>query len=181
MTGTGESPYLPEPPSGQQSHLLHIPCRRFGEALTRNTSAYCGAMRLATSALVGSVAVLALAGCARTSSPTVVSAPPAGTSASVVLHTYLHALVAGDCASARALAASTFSVGNGELCGEVKVSAFSLSNDAARPTSDEVVYSSVLATEGSGDGSVPPGKITWFYDLKLLNGEWKLVGGGSGP
>lgn len=114
--------------------------------------------------------------------PVRLSPPPAGASAAVVVDTYLHALVAGDCTTAHALATSTFKPGNGELCGQVKVSSFSLNPKPATPGSDEVIYGSVLTiTEGSSDGTVPSGAITWFYDLKRQNGSWQLVGGGSGP
>ena len=137
-------------------------------------------MRSGAPAVVGGVAMVALAACTGTSSGSV-SLPPTGASASVVLNTYLRALVAGDCTTARALATSTFRTGNGELCGDVKVSAFSLSGDPAAPGPNEVVYGSVLTTEGSSDGTIAPGKTTWFYDLKRQGGAWKLVGGGSGP
>jgi len=137
-------------------------------------------MRSRASAVVGGIALLALAGCAGT--PTVSAPlPPAGASASVVLDAYLHALVAGDCTSAHALAAPTFKTGNGELCGDVTVSSFSVSGDPATPGRDEVVYASVLTTGGSRDGSISRGRTTWFYDLKRQDGAWKLVGGGSGP
>ena len=132
------------------------------------------------SAVVGGVAVLVLAGCGGTSSSTV-SLPPAGASASVVLDTYLRALVAGDCATAHALAASTFTVGNGELCGDVNVTAFTVPHNPASPEEGTVEYASVLTTDGSSDGSVPAGRTTWFYRLEQQRGEWRLVSGGSGP
>ena len=137
-----------------------------------------GAVRSGSAVVVGSVAVLALVGCA---GPSVrISPPPAGASAAVVIDTYLRALVAGDCATAHALATSTFT-GNGELCGLVKVSSFSLNRDPATAGRDEVIYGSVLVTEGSRDGTIPRGKVTWFYDLKRQDGAWKLAGGGTGP
>ena len=127
------------------------------------------------------VSTLALAACGGTSSSDAISLPPAGASASVVLDTYLRALVAGDCTTAHALAASTFVVGNGELCGDVKVAACSLSGDPATPSTNEVVYATALITDGSSEGALEAGKTTWFYDLQRQDGEWKLVGGGSGP
>lgn len=139
-----------------------------------------GAVRSGVAAVVGGGAMLALVGCAG-SSPGTPSLPPVGASATAVLDTYLRALVAGDCTTAHALAMSTFKPGNGELCGDVKVSSFSLRGDPATPGRDEVVYASVLITEGSRDGTIPRGKTTWFYDLKRQDGAWKLVGGGSGP
>lgn len=90
------------------------------------------------------------------------------------------ALVAGDCRTAHALTTSAFS-GNGDLCGVVKVSSFSLNGKPATPGRDEVIYGSTLVTSGSSDGTIPRGNLTWFYDLKRQDDSWKLVGGGSGP
>lgn len=98
-----------------------------------------------------------------------------------MLDTYLRALAAGDCTTAHALATPTFSVGNGELCGEVEVSAYSVGSHPATPSSHEAVFSTVLTTDGSSDGTIEPGKTTWFYELKRHGGEWRLVGGGTGP
>ncbi|WP_157598381.1 hypothetical protein [Phycicoccus sp. Root101] len=98
-----------------------------------------------------------------------------------MLDTYLRALVAGDCDTAHSLAAATFTSGNGELCGDVKVSSFSLRGEPATAGPDDVEYGSVLVTDGSGDGSIPRGDVTWFYELERQGGAWKLVGGGSGP
>lgn len=138
-------------------------------------------MRSGRSVLASVGTLVVLAACGATSSNGAISQPPAGASASVVLDTYLRALVAGDCTTAQAVAAPTFVVGNGELCGDVKVSAFSVSRDPATPSPNEVVYASLLTTGGSSDGTIERGKTTWFYDLKRQGGEWKLVGGGSGP
>ena len=130
--------------------------------------------------VVNGVALLAMSACAATPSGGA-SLPSAGASASTVLDTYLRALVASDCTTAHALATSTFAPGNGELCGDVKVSSFSVSGDPATPGPDEVTYATVLTTDGSSDGTIARGKTTWFYDLKRHNGAWKLIGGGSGP
>lgn len=133
----------------------------------------------AMAAMVGGVVLLALVGGAGTPSARV-SPPPVGASAGVVLDTYLRALVAGDCTTAHALTTSTFT-GNGELCGVVNVSSFSVNGKPATPGPDEVVYGSNLVTAGSKDGTISRGNLTWFYDLKRQDGSWKLVGGGSGP
>ncbi len=125
--------------------------------------------------------MIAVAACGGTSSSADVSLPPEGASASVVLDTYLQALVAGDCKTTHALAGSTFVWGNGELCGDVKVSAFSVPTGPATLGSSKVEYASDLTTSGSKDGSITPGKLTWFYQLQLQDGEWRLVSGGSGP
>ena len=137
-------------------------------------------MRLGAPAVIGSVALLALMGCAARSSGSV-SIPQPGAPASVVLNTYLHALLDRDCATAHRLATSSFSIGNGELCGEVDVSAFSLTGKPATPGPNEVVFAAVLTTAGSSDGTIARGKTTWFYDLERHDGEWRLTGGGSGP
>ena len=107
--------------------------------------------------------------------------PPAAASASAVLDAYLRALVADDCKTAHGLASSTLTYGNGELCGDVHVSSFSVSKSPANPSPDEVIYASVLITGGSEDGTIPKGKTTWFYDLTREGGVWKLASGGSGP
>lgn len=138
------------------------------------------AMRPGRSVVAGILSWLALTGCAGASSGAS-SRPPAGAPASVVLDTYLRDLVAGDCTAARVLATSTFSFSNGELCGHVKVSAFSVNADPATPAPDESVFAEILTTESSSDGAIAAGKTTRFYDLKHQVGEWKLVSGGSGP
>ncbi len=93
----------------------------------------------------GSFALLTLCGCGATSSATV-SRPSAGASASAVLDAYLRAVVAGDCGTAHALAAPTFEVGNGDLCGGVDVKNFVVHDPPAKPTPDEVDYGTVLTT-----------------------------------
>lgn len=133
----------------------------------------------ATAAAVAS-AILALTGCGASSRDTA-SAPPAGASASVVLDTYLRALVAGDCATAHAAAASTFSADQGDLCGDVDVSAFSVREGPATPGPDEVIYATVLTTNGSSDGTIARGKTDWFYQLERQGGEWRVASGGTGP
>ena len=125
-------------------------------------------------------AVLALTGCDAPSRDSV-PPPPAGASPSVVLDRYLRALVAGDCATAHAAATSAFATDPAELCGEVKVSGFSVRRDPATPGPNEVVYMTVLTTNGSSDGTIARGEIDWFYGLKREGGEWRLVSGGSGP
>jgi hypothetical protein len=104
------------------------------------------------------------------------SAPPAA-----VLDAYLKALNGGDCQTARALVTSTFTVGNGELCGAVRVSAYSVNPTPATPPDGEVIFATTLTTSGDGV-SIPAGDVTWFYDLvHQPSGAWRIVGGGSGP
>lgn len=109
--------------------------------------------------------------------------PAASASPDVVLNAYLDALVLGDCSAGKALGSAHFiQVGGGELCGATKVKSFRIDGAAPSPFTDEVVYATTLVTTGSDDGSVQPGTLTWFYDLKRqTDGAWRLVGGGSGP
>ncbi len=137
-------------------------------------------IRVRRAITVSCLCLLSLAGCSKTSSETA-SPPSASAAASAVLESYLQALVAGDCTAARAVAASTFRKGDGDLCGSVDVKAYSVNEAPASPGPDEVVYGTVLTTSGSSDGTIAPGKTTWFYDLKRQDGQWRLTGGGSGP
>ena len=94
---------------------------------------------------------------------------------------YLVALKAGDCRSAHALATSSFARGNGELCGDLDVTAYTTPQGPATPNDHEVVYATTLTTKG-GDETVPDGQHIWFYSLdRQPDGSWRLAGGGSGP
>ena len=135
-------------------------------------------MTVAELAVCGAVGVST--GCA-TASRESASPPPQGASPSVVLDTYLRALVAGDCATARAAVTSAFATHPAQLCGEVRVSAFSVREDPATPGPNEVIYMTTLTTHGSGDGSITRGDTEWFYGLEREGGEWRLASGGSGP
>ena len=128
-------------------------------------------------AVAGAIAVLVLGSCA----PEVSAAlPPDDASAAAVLTAYLELLRGGDCESAHALGTSSFA-DNGELCGDLTVSAYTPLGDPAMPRDGEVAYSTTLTTRG-GDGSMPDGDHTWFYALdKQADGAWRIVGGGSGP
>ena len=51
----------------------------------------------------------------------------------------------------------------------------------ALPGNGEAIFSTVLTVSGA-DGSMRNGDNTWFYVLKQqADGQWRLVGGGSGP
>jgi hypothetical protein len=111
-----------------------------------------------------------------------VQLPPDSAAPAVVLDAYLRALVAGDCNTGRQLATESFGKGSGELCGNARVSAYRIDGEPARPSADEVVFSTTLTTAGSDDGSIEPGEIIWFYSLdRQPNGSWRIVGGGTGP
>lgn len=110
------------------------------------------------------------------------SAPPDSAAPQEVLAAYLRALMRGDCAAGKALGTPTFGKGNGELCGATSVSSFRIDGPAPDPNATEWVFATTLVTTGSADGSIQPGELTWFYDLRRQpNGSWRLVGGGSGP
>lgn len=130
---------------------------------------------------VGSAALIAaflVAGCSQGDTAVLVAndAPP-----SDVIVAYLHDLRSGDCEAAHALATSTFTRGRGELCGDLTVKAFTPPGEPAVPRVGEVVFATTLTTQG-GDASLPDGDHTWFYTLhKQAGGEWRIIGGGSGP
>lgn len=135
-------------------------------------------LRLTLSVCTLVAAATLLVGCEDSVS---VPPPPAGASHALVLETYLQALVAEDCDTAHTLGVDTFTVGNGELCEAVDVTAFEPIGEPAGPHDGEVTYSTVLTTSGTRDGSIQPGRLTWFYSLANREGEWRLIGGGSGP
>jgi hypothetical protein len=109
--------------------------------------------------------------------------PPASAGPAVVLHAYLDGLVAGNCDAGKVLGTSTFVLGNGELCGATHVRAYSVApGEPAMPNPNEAVFATTLTTDGSRDGSVPAGDMTWFYTLERQpDGSWRITGGGSGP
>lgn len=121
-----------------------------------------------------------LAGCA--SAPDApIALPSAGADARTVLSVYLEALKAGDCQTASQLATASFTVGNGELCGHLTVHSYTEPGQPGLPGNGEAIFSTVLTVSGA-DGSMTNGRNTWFYVLKQqADGQWRLVGGGSGP
>jgi hypothetical protein len=109
------------------------------------------------------------------------AAPSPGAAPRDVLQAYLGRLVSNECAKARRLTTATFQVGNGELCGVVRVTSASIDPIAARPSADEVVFSTRIVASGGGV-SLPDGEHVWFYTLRRQpDGEWRIAGGGSGP
>lgn len=136
---------------------------------------FLGPLRLLALALL---TLIATAACSASSAATL---PPASAGPEVVLDAYLRALVAGDCATGRELATAAFVKGNGELCGDTKVSAYEV-NPVPAGSGAEKVFATTITTSGTSDGSVHPGAMTWFYDLvQQPDGFWRLAGGGSGP
>lgn len=106
--------------------------------------------------------------------------PPSSASARQVLDAYLGALRAGDCATARALATGSMTSSNGDLCGQVHVSATRVEGEPAGGPG-ELTFMTMLTISGA-DQSMHDGDNTWFYSLKQqADGAWRLVGGGSGP
>lgn len=125
------------------------------------------------------VSLLALSACASTSTDPI-ALPSKDAAPAEVLGAYLRALKTGDCKAAHALATSTFTFGNGELCGHLSVKSYTPVGEPATP-GDQAIFSTNLITEG-GDDSMPDGLHTWFYTLdRQADGAWRLVGGGSGP
>jgi hypothetical protein len=119
-----------------------------------------------------------LVGCGRAS----VSAPPVAAGPRAVLEAYLAALVDGDCSARDVLGIASFGPSNGDLCGEARVRSYGIVGNPATPTDAEAIFPTRLTTDGSADGSVRPGTITWFFDLRRQSdGAWRLAGGGSGP
>jgi hypothetical protein len=130
-------------------------------------------------AVLAVVSLLALSACASTSADPI-TLPSRDAKPAEVLGAYLRALKEGDCKAAHALATSTFTFGNGELCGRVSVKSYTPVGDPATP-GDQAIFSTNLITEGGG-ASMPNGLHTWFYTLlRQADGAWRLVGGGSGP
>jgi len=101
--------------------------------------------------------------------------------AATVLTKYLDALTAGDCAKAHQFTTTSFRVvGNGELCGAVRVHTHSTPNDPTSPNPDERDFAITLTTDGD-DGSIPPGQLQWFYIVqRQTDGHWLIASGGSG-
>lgn len=126
------------------------------------------------------VGLCILTGCT-TGGKSPIALPTPGSDARDVLAVYLQALKAGDCRTAARLTVPESFVGNGELCGVVKVHAYTTPGEAPLTPSGEVTFSTRLDVSG-GDGSLNQGYNTWFYVLRQQkDGEWRLVGGGSGP
>ena len=95
---------------------------------------------------------------------------------------YLEALTSGDCNLAAAFAAPSLIKGNGQLCGSVHVRSYRITGGPKAVGDSEIVYGTELTTDGSADGSIPAGRVTWFWDLiKLPSGGWRVASGGSGP
>ena len=131
----------------------------------------------------------ALAGCGPsvTGSPVASAAVESGAPSDpaapdVVLHAYLDAVRAGDCATAsRFVVAATFRKGTGELCGAIKLSAYRPNGDPIRSSPTEIIYGMTLTGGGSSDGSIPAGDFLWSYDLaRQADGAWRIVNGGQG-
>jgi predicted small lipoprotein YifL len=124
------------------------------------------------------VLMAGIAGCG-TQAPR--SLPPDTAPSKEVLVAYLQALVAGDCATARALSTPENVANNGVWCDRPRVTSFGSTGDGAGPTDNEIVYAVSITTVG-GDLSLPDAERLWFYDLRRQpNGAWRVYGSGSGP
>ena len=111
-----------------------------------------------------------------------IAVPSDLTSPREILETYLIALAAGDCEVGQALGAVAFADGSGDLCGKTDVSSFVILGEPAQPTDGAMVFTTHLVTTGTGDGTVPAGGITWFFNLqRTATGGWRIFSAGSGP
>jgi len=127
--------------------------------------------------LGGLALAVMLAGCGGSS----FSAPPDSASARTVLEAYLRALQDGNCAAGRVLGTPAFR-GDGDLCGETTVSAWTVNKEFDGSQPGETEFNTTLTTTGTSDGTIAPGDETWFFSLhKQPNSAWRLDGGGSGP
>ena len=108
---------------------------------------------------------------------------PANATSLEVLTAYLDAYKAGQCSWARQLWIDPVPhTGDGDLCGDAQLLAYSVSPEPARPTFDIANFATSLTTSGSRDGSVEPGRTTWFFQLnRQADGAWRIRSGGSGP
>ena len=107
-----------------------------------------------------------------------VSIPPATAASDVVLDSYLQALVAGDCAAARAMETGQFT---GECDTSIRRYAFDHSRSFSPSFApDTVQYVVSLTVSGVGGGF--DGDHNWFYWLaRQPNGAWQVTSAGSGP
>jgi len=105
--------------------------------------------------------------------------PPQSAPPEAVLAAYLTALMAGDCETGRALATSTFVVGDGELCGTLRVTSATVDGDPVKDSDRSVLVFVTLVVSGGG-AAMPDGAHDWTYMLeRLANGAWRLSGGGA--
>lgn len=133
-------------------------------------------MKAMRAAVLGLVLAAIASGCAPSVS---VSMPPDSAPPEVVLTTYLQALVAGDCATARAL--STSSASSRVWCDQTRVTSFSISDNGAAPSADERVYATQIVVKGT-DMSLGDGEHTWFYRVvRQADATWRITDHGSGP
>ncbi|GEM_PF-1654034 len=103
---------------------------------------------------------------------------PADAGPREVLQAYLVALKDGDCQAAHTFVTSTFTIGNGELCGGPQILGVGALSGPASGTTE---FATQL-TIAHGDDSLPDRQLTWFYQLdRQADGRWRLTSGGSGP
>ena len=95
-----------------------------------------------------------------------------------VLKAYRDGAIAGQCA-VRVPRTTTFTSGNGDLCGATRITAYEIVSVTAGPTGASA--SARITQHGSGDGSIPWGTITWFYGFERTDEGYALARGGSGP
>ena len=98
-----------------------------------------------------------------------------------MLNSYLGALVAGDCATARALATDDYVDATNELCGSGHVRGTGKHiGQVPTPRAGEVEFMTTLTFARTDTGN--DGTLDWFYSLSQdSDGAWRVVGGGTGP
>lgn len=141
-------------------------------------------MRMAVRSLrLSIVLAVVLAGC--TTSATRVPLPSEPAAPRTILLAYLDALVAGACASARALAAPGLNgFGGGIWCDRPRVIDYRAPFPSDQPGGDpssQLVYAVEINVMG-GDQSLPDGWRVWFFLLEPQpGGMWRVTSTGSGP
>jgi hypothetical protein len=103
-------------------------------------------------------------------------------SPAIVLGEYLAAWRAGDCVAASRLGTVTFAAHRAQQCDAIHLDAYAVNPTPARPDPSLAEYAVRLTTDGSADGTVRPGQLTWFFSVtRQPDGTWRLSDAGSGP
>ena len=131
----------------------------------------------------GIAMALAVAGCG--SAATRVPLPSEPAPPRTILLAYLDALVDGDCATARALAAPGLNgYPAGIWCDRPRVIDYRAPSPSDAPGGDpssQLVYA-VEINVTRGDESLPDGWRLWFFQLEPQpDGVWRVTSSGSGP
>ncbi|MGN6243534.1 MAG: hypothetical protein ACTHQ3_07645 [Motilibacteraceae bacterium] len=121
---------------------------------------------------------MALVGCSSTGAA---ASLPRDASALSVVDAYLTDVASKDCGSAQHVAAATFTRSNGDICGAVKLTAYSVDAEPRSSSPGNVVFTAHITVRGGSASGFSSGRTLWFLSLERQDGQWKLTGGGSGP